>query len=146
MNVIAMRVQQTIADVAPRSFNASPWSEELNRVTIRLRPSSVRLQRLVKAPTQVALPLDGRLVVVPSLLPTIKANTAHRVNVGGASDLMVSYNAGSEKDSDGILLRESRVACKPIEDPFKLVSKLTSDSRVFRWRRNPIASPGTDRN
>src|SRR5215218_394155 len=54
MDVIAMSVEQEIANVSPWSFAPGPWAEELNRITVRLRPAAIKLQRFVESPSQVA--------------------------------------------------------------------------------------------
>src|SRR5262249_15968653 len=53
VNVIVVRAEQPVADVFPRAFGARPRAEELDRVTVRLGPPPVTLQRFVEPPAKV---------------------------------------------------------------------------------------------
>src|SRR5262245_29125414 len=110
-----MRAEQSVADESPRAFGARPGAEELDRVTVRLSPSPVTLQRFVEPPSQVVHRLRLRddpppgLVIglsgahaglIPSLFPLIDPDSANGVNVGGASQLVMPENAGLEENGD----------------------------------------------
>jgi hypothetical protein len=124
VDVIAVSVEQSITDVFPRPFGPRPWAEELYWVSIGLHPAPIHLQRLVGAPTQVAVSFD--IVVAPALLwvhgakslleplipalfPTVDPNSADCVNVRCATDLVVTDHARLEKNADWILLTEPRL-------------------------------------
>ena len=109
MDMIAVRIEQAIADVFPRPLTASPRAEELDWISIRLCPSPVTLQRLVEPPAQVrpsfpagdpaaylrAVGSSGALEgFIPSLLPAVEPNAAYSIDVSCAANLVMADHPG----------------------------------------------------
>ena len=55
MNVIAVCAEHSIRDLFVRSFAASPWAKELNRIARRLSPIAVRLKGFVELVAEISL-------------------------------------------------------------------------------------------
>src|SRR5262245_14585335 len=128
VNVVVVRAEQSSADVFPRAFGARPGAEELDRVTIRLGPPPVTLQRFVEPPAQVVHRLGlrddlprGQVIgfgrapagVVPAPLPLIDPDIAHCVNVGGAPELVMPENSGFKKNAHTSSIVEARFDREP---------------------------------
>lgn len=153
MNVIPVCMQQRIADEGPRSFTPRPWAEELDRITVRLRPSPVELERLVEPPTEILSPLfigdtpsrcrigsvsRARHCLAPALFPDFESKLADGVNICRPSDFMVTDDAGFEEEFDRIGLGITRVQGKFLQDSAQLGGKLERNERICCGRGNAI--------
>lgn len=144
MNMVSMRIQEPIADELPWSFAPRPRAEQLNRITIRLRPSSVILQRLVETPSQVVPFLFHQFVArpsppyhrlnspIPSCLPHIQPSAAHRIDIGGSANLMMPDGARLEYDVDRMCFRRSRLSGKSLKHLFKLIRQPCRHEPIHR--------------
>ena len=140
MNVVAVRAQQTIADKSPRSFASRPRSEELDRITVRLRPAAVALERFVKPPPQITLsfssagsaawllpsPCFAVHRFIPTLFPNIHADSADGIDIGGAAHFVMSEDARPKKQRHRISSAKPGVHRKPFQDCAKLIRQLAS--------------------
>src|SRR5262245_41906170 len=118
MDVVAVRVQQPVRDCFMRPLAARPWAEQLHRVIRGLRPSAMRLQRLVELVAQIASLLFfdqtrallrvGRGIgfahrLVPFLRPLAYAFAASGVDVSRASEAMQAQRAALECEPERLL-------------------------------------------
>src|SRR5437867_3859395 len=110
-----MRLEQEIAYVLPWTFGPRPRPKELNRITFRLAPAPIYLQRLIQTPAQISppfvikygatllsvcSPLCVPYCVVPTLFPNIDSDSTNTVNICRPSHPVVPKDAQLEKDTD----------------------------------------------
>ena len=115
VNVVSMRIEQEVAYVFPGALASRPRSEQLNWITVRLRPAAAGLQSFVQLPPQISLPLmiqnrapficigDRRTVSprdVPTPLPLIEPEPTYRINVGSSSHLVMTKNPRLKENAD----------------------------------------------
>jgi hypothetical protein len=114
-----------------------------------LRPAPISFERLIKPPAEIFFlfgfgnqpPIEQRcgmrgalLRLIPALLPRVEAYTINRVDVGGASDLVMTKDSRLEKDPHRVLFAGSSLEGKAIQQAMQLVRKLWHYKRIS-WRR-----------
>src|SRR5215470_3776928 len=154
-----MSAEQTVADMFPGAFGARPRAEQLYRITVRLRPSSITLQRFVEPPAKIGhrlglrydLALGARRVsrrapacLIPAPLPLIYPDAAHGVNVGRAPELVMPEYPRPEKNTDRAPLIEARLDCEPLQRATQFIREFTRHHRIRGRRRDAVSLPRWD--
>src|SRR5215813_2271670 len=157
--MVAVSAEQSVADLFPGAFGARPRAEQLYRITVRLRPSPVTLQRLVEPPTQVGHRLGLRddlsrgarretrrapVCFIPAPLPLIYPDAAHGVNVGRAPELVMSEYPRPEKNTDRAPLIEARLDCEPLQRATQFIREFMRHHRIRGRRRDVVSLPRRD--
>lgn len=160
MNVVAVRVEQEVADVFPGPLVSCPRSEELNGKTVRLRPASAGLQRFVESPSQISPPfvvqhrasriciagtVDPIQRVVPTPFPDIESYAAHSINVGGPPNFVMTKDAGLKENAHPRPAPRVDITSEPIKDLFQLASEFARNQRVAGRRVDPKILSRTNR-
>ena len=155
MNVISVRVEQEITDLFPGTLASGPRTEQLNRISARLRPPAARLQSFIKLPTKVLAPFmqkdrppylsvgDARTAlprVVPKPFPLIKATPVYGVDVCCASHLVMTKDSRLKKDSNSFPSLPPGPQSKCFKYPFELTRKVCRDQGIAGWRVDSITS------
>lgn len=130
MNVIPVRVKKKVAYVFPGTLFSGPWSEELNRKTIGLRPAATVLDSFIEPPSQVisSFALHDRLSFecilrtsnsllrrVPAPFPNVESDATHCINVSRASNLVMPEDSRLKKHPDSVCEINHNVASESIE-------------------------------
>jgi len=149
VNVIAMRIEQEVADVFPWTLTSGPGPKELDWKTVRLRPTTVVLQGLIELPTKILASFDIQFRVpfifagnqetttqrsVPLSLPILESDPTHRIDVGRSSNLVMTENARLKENTNSSLPTVSRINSKEFQYPFQFGSKLSGDQRIASRR------------
>ena len=129
----------------PWPLGARPRAEKLNGIAVGLRPLTVSLQSFVKPPPEVFLllffrdqaPLERRCSsrstlhrLVPAELPLVESEAVNRIDVGGASDLVVAENSGFKENKNRAGFARTSFDREPLEDAMKFGRKLRRHHRI----------------
>jgi hypothetical protein len=158
--MISVRVEQEVADVSPGTFLSCPWSKELNRVTVGLRPATAVLQRFVESPSEIPSSLvvqnctpriyiagAGRSIpcIVPTPFPNIESNAADGINVSGPSNPVMTEDAGLKENANIAPACLAGVSPEAFENHLQLASEFVRNHRVARRRVDAKITSGTNR-
>jgi hypothetical protein len=158
--VVSMRVEQEVANVFPGTLDSGPWSEQLNWITVGLRPAAARLQRFVEPPSQIlpAFVIQHRAPricindtsnpiqrMIPTPFPNIEPNATDGIYVGGPPNLVMTEDTGLEENANLPSAPVIHFTPESIKDLFQLASEFLRYQRVTKGRVDPKILSRTNR-
>ena len=125
-----MRVKKKVAYVFPGTLFSGPWSKELNRKTVGLRPAATVLDSFIEPPSQVISSFalqdfssvkcilctsNSLLRRIPAPFPDVESDATHCINVSRASDSVMTEDSRLKKHSGFVCEISHYVASKSFE-------------------------------